>query len=131
MDTLARSLGAGRVYRVQAVGQDRAQDPNHLAVAIRHPAKLALHAPHRRRQFAVLERSPVPQRARLSGEHRHAMQRVADVLAATEGTGVLADNLAVLPDLDALGVRTNLDSPADGPGVDRGSVVIEPHEAGP
>lgn len=50
------------------------------------------------------------------------MHRIVDVLAAAEGADVLADNLAVLPDLDALDVGTNLDSPADGAGVDRVSV---------
>ena len=32
------------------------------------------------------------------------MQRIVDVLAAAEGAGVLADDLAVLPDLDPFGV---------------------------
>lgn len=30
------------------------------AVSVRHPAELALHAPHRGRQLLVLEWSPVP-----------------------------------------------------------------------
>jgi hypothetical protein len=31
---------------------------------------------------------------------------------------VLSDDLAVLPDLNALGVGTDLDRPTDGPGLD-------------
>ncbi len=43
---------------------------------------------------------------------------------------MLADNLAVLPDLDPFGIGADLDSPADSPGVDRVSVVVEPDETG-
>ena len=43
---------------------------------------------------------------------------------------MLPDDLAVLPELHALGIGADLDRPTDGPGLDRVAIVVEPHEAG-
>ena len=51
-------------------------------------------------------------------------------LAAAERARVLRDNPPVLADDDAVGVGVDVDRAADGAGVDRISVVVEPHEAG-
>jgi hypothetical protein len=44
IDALAEGFGAGDLDGVQPVGQNGAEDVDHLAVAVRHPAELALHA---------------------------------------------------------------------------------------
>jgi hypothetical protein len=42
------------------------------------------------------------------------MPGVVNCLAAAEPAAMLADNHAVLPDPDAIGIGLNLDRPADG-----------------
>jgi len=66
MDAFAQSLGTGGLHRVQTVDQHGAEDLDHLAIAVRHAAELALHAPHRLRQLPFLERRAVAQGLRAS-----------------------------------------------------------------
>jgi hypothetical protein len=64
----------------------------------------------RRRQIPVAERVAVPQRAGLLGKHRQIMPGVVGGLAAAEAASMFADNLAVTPDDDAIGVRVRLET---------------------
>ena len=50
-------------------------------------------------------------------------------LAAAERARVLGDNPPVLADDDAAGVGVDVDRAADGAGVDRGAVVVEPQSS--
>jgi hypothetical protein len=54
MDPIAERLGAGGLYGLEPVGQHGAEEIDHLAIAVRHAAELALDPPHRRRLFPVL-----------------------------------------------------------------------------
>ena len=54
-DAFVQGFGTGSIHRIQAIDWDHAEDLDHLPVAVRHLAKLALHAPDRRRQVPVLE----------------------------------------------------------------------------
>ena len=130
MDAVGQRLGAGGLHGLKPVGQHGTEDLDHLAIAVRHTAELALHAPHRRWQVPLLEGGAVTQGAGLAGEHGDVMQRIVDSLVAAESARVLPDDLAVLPELHALGIGADLDRPADGAGLDRVAVVVEPHEAG-
>ena len=56
------------------------------------------------------------------------MQRVVDGLVAPEGSGVLPHDLAVLPELDALGINSDLDSATNSAAIDRVAVLAEPDE---
>ena len=44
--------------------------------------------------------------------------------------GVLSHDLAVLPELDPLGIGADLDGPTDGAAIHRGPVLVEADEAG-
>src|SRR5690606_34562065 len=114
----------------QSIRWDHAQDLDHLTVTVRHAPQLTLDASYRRRQFPFLEGSAVSKGAGLAGQHRDVVQRVIDGLVAPEGAVVPADDLAVLPDLDPLGIGADLDRTADGATIDRGAVLVEPNEAG-
>jgi len=60
MDALAKRLGAGGFHRRQAVGQYRAEDIDHLPVAVRDEAQLPSHLLHGGRQRPILEWRPIP-----------------------------------------------------------------------
>jgi len=47
-----------------------------------------------------------------------------------KGAGMLADDTPVLAQLDPVGIGAHLHRAADGAGLDRVLVVVEPHEAG-
>lgn len=73
---------------------------------------------------------------RRSGEHRaskpepecSATGRTG--LVATEGSGVLPDDLPILPELDPLGIGTDFDGSANGPAIHGVAVLVEPDETG-
>src|SRR5277367_7036780 len=130
MDAAGERLGAGRLDRGEAVGQRRRQDFHHLAVAVVRAFQPAPHALQTGRQWPILERRTVPERAGLPGEYRHVMPGIVDRLAAAEAARMLADHGAVLTDNDAVGISLDLDRPADGARGDRVLVVVEPRQAG-
>ena len=66
---------------------------------------LAAHALERRRQQPGLKRGAIPERARLAGQHRRIVPGVVHGLAAAEDAAVLADDAAILAQLDAIGPR--------------------------
>src|SRR5207302_2041965 len=83
----------------------------------------------RRRQIPVAERVAVAQRPGLSGQHRQVMPGVVGGLAASEAAGVLADDLAVTPDNDAIGIGAQLGSAPRRLNRDAVAVVVEAHQA--
>src|SRR5204863_8042353 len=83
----------------------------------------------RRRQIPVAERVAVAQRPGLSGQHRQVMPGVVGGLAASEAAGVLADDLAVTPDDDAIGIGAQLGSAPRRLNRDAVAVVVEAHQA--
>ena len=126
--TFGQGFSTGSIHCIQPIYWDHAQDLDHLPVAVRHFAKLALHTPDRWRQFPILEGSAIPEGPGLAGQHRNIMQRVVDGLVAPEGSGVLPHDLAVLPELDALGINSDLDSATNSAAIDRVAVLAEPDE---
>ncbi len=111
-------LRTGSFHRIQPIGGDHAQDLDHLAITVRHLPELALNTLYRGRQLPVLERRAVAQGAWFARKNRDVVQRVVDVLVASEGALVLANDLAVLPELDALGIGADLDRSSDGACID-------------
>ena len=130
MDALAQRLGAGRLDRGQPVAQHRGEDVDHLPVAIVGAGELAAHPLQAGRQHPVLERRAVPQRPGLAGQHRHVVPGIVDRLVAAEAAAMLADDPAVLAELDPIGIGTDLDRAADRARGDRVAVVVEAHQAG-
>ena len=112
-DSFAECFGAGSLHGLEPVGRKPAEDVDHLAIAGRHSAEPALHAPHGGRQLPLLERRSAAQPAGLAGKRGDAVQRVVDGLVASEGAGRPADDLAILPELCLLGTGADLDRPAD------------------
>ena len=125
---LVKRLGAGRLHRIKPVGRHRRQDADHLAITIGVGGKASSHPFQGGRQRPVLERRAVPQRTRLARQHRHVMPGVVDRLVTTEPARVLADDLAVLADDDAVGIGMDLDRAPRRLRVHRVFVVVEPHE---
>ena len=130
MDAAGERLGAGRLDRLQPVLSTAVRIVDELAVAVVEAPQLAPHLLQAGRQHPVLERCAVAQRAGLAGQHRQVVPGIVDRLAAAEAAGMLADDLAVLADHDAIGVGLDLDRPADGARRDRVAVVVEAHQAG-
>lgn len=97
-------LGTGGLDRIQPIGRHRAQDADHLAIAIGMAAEASPCPLDRGRKRPVLERRAVAQRARLSRQHRHVMPGIIDRLLAPEPADMLADDLAVLADDDPVSI---------------------------
>jgi len=83
---------AGGLDRSQAVGQHRAENLDHLAVAVVGRDELAAHALDRGGQHPVLERRAVAQCAGHARQHRDVVPRVVDRLAAAVAARVLGDD---------------------------------------
>ena len=130
MDAVRQGFGAGRLYSFQPVGEDRAEDLDHLSVAAWLALQLALYTLQRRRQFPFLERRAVAQGTWLARENRDVVQRVVDCLVAPEGPIMPSHNPSILPAFDAIGVGPDLDRAADRARIDRIPVPVKPDEAG-
>lgn len=103
---------AGGLDGGQTIGQDSRENGNHLAVTIVGSGQLAPDPRQTCRQHPVFERGAITEGSGLAGEHRHIVPRIVDRLATAKRAGVLADDLAVLADLDALGIGPDLDGAA-------------------
>ncbi len=130
MDVVRQSLGASCLDRIDPIAQHRAQDVDHLPVTARLAFQLAPYAADRERQFPLLEGCPVAQGAGFAGQNRYVVQGIEDRFVTPEGTLVLTNNLAILLAFQPVGIRPDLHRPPHGAGIDRVSVLIEPHEAG-
>src|SRR5207237_6235279 len=75
------------------------------------------------------ERVAVAQRAGLSRQHRQVMPGIVGGLAAAEAAGVLADDLAITPDHDAIGVNPQLRGAPRCLDRDAVAVVVEARQA--
>src|SRR5512133_4396899 len=93
------------------------------------PGKPAADLRQGRRQVPVAERVAVPQRAGFAGEPRQVMPGIVGGLAAAEAAGVFADELAVAPDDDAVGVNPQLRGAPGRLDRDAVAVVVEAHQA--
>lgn len=105
---------AGRLDRVQSVAQHTGEDRHHLPVAVIGRLELAAHLLHGRWQNPAPEWRTIAQPAGFASQYRDVMPRVVDHLVAAEAAGMFADDHAVLPDDDAVGIGMDLDRPADG-----------------
>lgn len=130
MNVVGQRLGTGSFDGRQPIGQDGPKDIYHLPVTTGLTFQLALNSSDRRGQFPFLERRPVAQGARFASQNRDVVQRVVNSFAAFEGARVVADNTAFLPALQTVGIGPDLNGPAHGTGINRVSVVVEPHETG-
>jgi len=130
MDVVRQSLGTSGLYRIDPIGQHGAQDVDHLPVTAGLTFQLAPRAADRHRQVPLLERCPVAQSAGLASQNGYVMQGIKDGLAATEGTLVLTNDLAILPTFQPISIGADIDGPPDRTGIDRVSVVVEPDQAG-
>ena len=77
-----------------------------------------------------MEGGAVAQGPRLAREHRNVVPRIVDRLTAAEGALMLAHDVPVLADHDAVGIGMHFDRPANGTGRDRVLVVVEADQAG-
>ena len=68
-------FGAGGLDRRQPVGEHRAEDVDHLPIAVVGAGELAPNALHRGRQHPVLERRAIAQGAGLTSEHPYRRGR--------------------------------------------------------
>ncbi len=110
---LAQRLGAGGLHRGQAIRRARRSGSRPSAGHRRQSRELA---PDRSRAAGRTQSLNVcrAQRARLAGEHGDVVPGIEHRLVAAEDTGVLGTiAAAVLADLDALGIGSNLDWTAD------------------
>ena len=130
VDVLAQRFRAGRLHRRQPVAQHGGEDVDHLPIAILGAGELAADPVERGRQHPVLERRAVPQRPRLAGQHRHVVPGIEDRLVAAEAAAMLADEPALLAQLDPIGIGADLHRAADGARGDRVAVVVEADQAG-
>ena len=87
---------ARRLDRVQAVLMRGNEQRDHLTIAVRGSRKPHPHLRHRRRQSHCLEWRAVPDRPGFAFQDRNIVPWIVDGPVATEGTIMLADNLAIL-----------------------------------
>ena len=108
VDTFIERFRASGLDGWQTIAQYRGEDLDHLPVAIIAPAKLLPDPGQAGRQNPVLERCAVTKRTGLAGEHRPIVPGIVDCLTATEGSVVLGNDLAILADLNAIGIGADL-----------------------
>jgi len=130
MDVVGQGLGTGRIDGVQAIAEHGGEDFDHLPVTTGLPLQLALHAPDRNRQVPLLEWRAIAQSPRFAGRNGYVMQGIVDGVVAPEDTFMATDDPAVLPAFEPISIGPDLDGPPHGAGIDRVSVLVEPHEAG-
>src|SRR5258707_283598 len=80
-------------------------------------------------EISALSRSPA-KRCGLAGQHGDVMPGIVDRLASTVAAGVFRHDAPVLADRHAIRIGMDVDRPANGAGVHRVFVVVEPHQAG-
>src|SRR5216684_4642846 len=122
-------LGTGRLDSVEPGLGNLRQDIDELAITVVMAGQPPPDLRQRRRQIPVAERIAVPQRAGLPGQHRQVMPGIVGGLAAAEAAGMLADNLALTPDDDAIGVDAQLRGAPRCLDRDAVAVVVEAHQA--
>ncbi len=113
MDVVRQRLGTGGFHRIDPIGQHGAENVDHLPVATWLALQTALHTADRHRQVPFLERCAVAQGTRFAGENGYVMQGIEDGFAATEGTLVSANDLAILPAFQPIGIGADLDRAPD------------------
>lgn len=130
MDIVRQSLGTGGFHRLDPIRQHGAQDLDHLPVTAGLTFQLAPHTADRDWQLPFLEGGAVAQGTGLAGQDGDVMQGIEDRPVPPERPCVAADNPAILPAFQPVGIGPDLDRPPNRPGIDRVAVLVEPHEAG-
>ena len=130
MNVVRQGLRTGGFDRIQAIGEHGAEDIDHLAVAAGLSFELSLNPAQGRRQVPLLERRPVAQGTRFARQNRDVVERVVDRLAAAKGAIMASHDPSILPAFQTVGIGADLDGPANRAGVDRVTVLVEPHETG-
>ena len=130
MDVVRQGFGTGCLDGLQPVGEHGAEDLDHLPVTAGLAFQLALHAPDRNRQVPLFEWRAIAQGPGFAGQNGYVVQGIVDGIVAPEDTFMTADDPAVLPAFEPICVSSDLDRPPHGTGIDRVSVLVEPHEAG-
>ena len=97
MDIVRQGFGAGRLDRINPVGQHGAQDVDHLPVTARLAFQLAPHAADWHRQLPFPEGRPVAKGAGFAGQNGDVMQGIEDGFVPPEGPLMLANDLPILP----------------------------------
>ena len=118
MNVVAEGFGTCGLDRIDPVSQHGAEDVDHLPVAAGLVFQFAPHASDRHRQLPLLERCPVAKGTRFASQNGYVMQGVKDGFIPPKGTLVLADNPAILPAFQPVGVGPDLHRPPDRPGID-------------
>jgi len=129
MDPLRKGFGASGLHGWNPVRQHGAEDLHHLPVPIRRPLQLAPDLLKGSGQDPVFERGAIAQRTGFAKQNRHIVPRIVDRPVPSKVSGVIANQTAILPDLDPLGIGADLDGPPDRRRRDRVFSVVEPHEA--
>lgn len=131
-DRAARQrLGASRFDGLQPIGHYSGQDTDHLPVAVTMRGEAAAHPLDAGWKLPALERRTIPQCPGLARQHRHIMPGVINGLVPPKPADMLSDDLAVLPDDEALGIGVDFDRAPACLRVDRVFVIIEADEQGP
>lgn len=108
MDALAQRLLTGGFDGRESVAEHDSHDRHHLSIAVVGAGELAADPVEPCWQDPVLEWGAVLERTGLPGQHRHVMPRIEHGLVASEGAGMVADDPALLPDLDPVGIGADL-----------------------
>ena len=108
MDVVRQRLGAGGINRIQTIGQHGGEDIDHLPVTARLTFQFALNAADRNRQIPLLEGRPVAQGTGLASQDGYVMQGIEDGFVPPERPGMAADNPAILPTFQPVGIGSDL-----------------------
>lgn len=130
MDVVGKCFGTGRLYGFQTIAEHGCQDIDHLPVAAGLAFQLAPDTTQCCWQLPALERCAIAQSARFAGQNRDVVQGIVDGLATPEGPCVRANDPALLPALKPVCIGPDLDRPAYCAGIDRVTVIVEPHQTG-
>jgi len=130
VDAFIQGFRAGSFDCRQTIAENRGQDLDHLPVAIVAPTEFVPDPGQAGRQHPILERGAITKGTGFTSEHWHIVPRIVDCLIVAEGSRVLADGLAVLADLEPIGIGANLDGTPDGAGHNRVFVAVKAYKAG-
>src|SRR5215469_17187788 len=126
----AERLCTGCLNRTEPIGQNRAENVDHLPITVIDGGELATNALDSSRQHPVLKGCAIAQRSRLARQDRHIMPGIVNRLAAPETAPMLGDNFAMLSDQDPVGVSVYLHRATQRLRHDRVLVVVKTDKTG-
>lgn len=119
MDAVIARFATSGLDSLKAVLRHAGQDLDHLPITVIAALQLAPDRGHGSGQGPVPEGRAIAQRSGFARQNRHIMPRIINGLASSEDAGMLADDHAVLPNGDAVGIGMHLDRTADSGGQHR------------